>query len=270
VKLGLSSYALPWAIADATRRVSWAGTAESLVRRAAGLGLHVVQIADNLPLGALSRTDRDSLRHLADSLRVEIEVGARGLAREHAAASIGIARDMGSRILRFVADGESYLPSTSELALVITGLLPGLEAAGITLVLENHDRFSCRELAALIGSFHSPRVGICLDTVNSFGAQEGPDVVIDVLGPLAANLHLKDFRIFRPVHNMGFTVEGTPAGQGVLKIPDLLARVGAFGRDPNALLELWVPPEQTPEETLEKERRWLEESVGYLRTLITD
>ena len=270
MKLGLSSYALPWTLVDSARSVSAAERAGSLVKRAAELGLHVVQIADNLPLEALPRQERLALRGLAQSLGVEIEVGGRGLTPEGAAASLQLARDLGSRILRFVADRDSYRPAVPELALVIRRLLPDLEAAGVTLALENHDRFRCRDLADLVSSFGSPHVGICLDTVNSLGAQEGPDVVVEILGPLAANLHLKDFRIFRPAHQMGFIVEGTPAGQGALRIPALLARIRELGRDPNALLELWVPPEQSPRETLRKEQRWLEQSVSYLRTLIVD
>ena len=58
-----------------------------------------------------------------------------------------------------------------------------------------------------------PYVGICLDTVNSFGSLEGPEVVIETLAPYTVNLHIKDFDIRRTDHNMGFTIFGTPAGR---------------------------------------------------------
>ncbi len=113
-------------------------------------------------------------------------------------------------------------------------------------------------------------VGICLDTVNSFGALEGPQVVVDTLGPLTVNLHVKDFTIFRASHMMGFTVEGRPAGQGKLDIPWLLGELKRHGRECNAILELWTPPESSLDETIRKEQQWAEESVTYLRKLIED
>ena len=80
-------------------------------------------------------------------------------------------------------------------------------------------------LADIVTSIDSPNVGICLDTVNSFGSLEGPAVVVEALGPYVVNLHVKDFSIRRHDHNMGFTLTGTPAGQGQLDLPWLL---GAF------------------------------------------
>ncbi len=114
----------------------------------------------------------------------------------------------------------------------------------------------------MVRAAESPRVGICLDTVNSFGALEGPAVVVENLGPLTVNLHLKDFAVRRAGHKMGFTVEGTPAGDGRLDIPWLLGRLRELGRDPNAILELWVPPEADLEKTVAKELEWARAEPG--------
>jgi sugar phosphate isomerase/epimerase len=122
----------------------------------------------------------------------------------------------------------------------------------------------------MVEGVDSPNLGICLDTVNSFGALEGPEAVIEQLASFAVNLHIKDFTIHRPEHNMGFIVEGCPAGQGRLDIPRLLEQIKAAGRDPNAILELWVPPENTVDDTIAREQEWAEISVRYLRTLIPD
>ena len=53
------------------------------------------------------------------------------------------------------------------------------------------------------------------------------DVALDeevtrALAPHTLNLHLKDFTVRRVSHMMGFVVEGTPAGQGMLDVPWLL------------------------------------------------
>ena len=106
--------------------------------------------------------------------------------------------------------------------------------------------------------------------MNSFGALEGPAVVIDTLAPFVVNLHLKDFTIARLPHMMGFAVGGAPAGQGRLDVPSLLDTLRRYGRNPNAILELWPPPESNPEATVAKEEQWAKESVAYLRTLIPD
>jgi hypothetical protein len=69
---------------------------------------------------------------------------------------------------------------------------------------------------------------------------------------------------------MGFVVEGRPAGQGRLDVPWLLERLRAAGRDANAILEQWPPPEATTHQTIAKEKAWARQSVSYLRTLIPD
>ena len=72
----------------------------------------------------------------------------------------------------------------------------------------------------------------------------------------------------RADHQMGFAIDGTPAGQGMLNVPWLLASIAAHGRDMSAILELWPRPLQSMEATIERETLWAQQSVDYLRTLI--
>jgi sugar phosphate isomerase/epimerase len=138
------------------------------------------------------------------------------------------------------------------------------------LGIENHDRLSASALAEIVDRISSPAVGICLDTANSFGALEGPQWVVQTLGPYVVNLHLKDFTIRREPHMMGFRIEGAPAGQGLLDVPWVLDQLRAFGRDVNVILELWPPPEPDVAATIAKEAMWRAASIRYLRTLIPD
>ena len=69
---------------------------------------------------------------------------------------------------------------------------------------------------------------------------------------------------------MGFTVEGRPAGQGMLNVPWLLGELHRLAIDANAILELWTPPEEDLAATIRKEDVWAVKSVAYLRTLIPD
>jgi sugar phosphate isomerase/epimerase len=148
--------------------------------------------------------------------------------------------------------------------------IPECDRLGITLAIENHDRFQAAALREIFDRVAHPRVGLCFDTANSLGCMEGAEHVLAVLGPHIVNVHVKDVSVARLSHNFGFVVEGRPAGAGQLDIPSLLGRVCALGRDPNVILELWPPPEATLAATIEKENAWVSQSVRYLRQFISD
>ena len=167
-----------------------------------------------------------------------------------------------------VVDTADFHPDPDDVVDILKTIVPEFERAEVCLAIENHDRFKAKTLAEIVKRVGSAYVGICLDTVNSFGALEGPEVVLEALGPLVVNLHVKDFTIFRASHLMGFTVEGRPAGQGKLNVPWLLEELAGLSLDPNAILELWTPPKETLDATIAKEDTWAVESLGYLRTLI--
>jgi sugar phosphate isomerase/epimerase len=241
-----------------------------LLDRAQTLGVHVVQICDNLPLDALPTDELNRLAGRADELGIQIEVGTRGITPEHLRRYRDLAQHFNSPICRVVVDTAEYEPSLDEIVNMLRGISPAFEAVGVTLAIENHDRFRVRELVDVLEAVDSPAVGICLDTANSFGALEGPEVVVDALAPWTVNLHLKDFGIQRLSHNLGFIIKGCPMGQGRLDLPWLLERLSAAGRDPNAVLELWTSPEDDIEATVRKEAAWAEESVVFCRDYIPD
>lgn len=269
MKLGLSSYTYTWSIGVPGNMPARPMTALDLLDEAHRLGVRVLQVADNLPLDRLSPAELADFADCAAGRGIQVEVGTRGIAPDHLQRYLALARRFHSPILRVVVDTASHHPSIDEVVSLLQPLRGEFETAGITLAIENHDRFKVAQLAEMVRAL-GDWVGICLDTVNSFGALEGPQVVVDALGPLTVNLHFKDFTIFRASHMMGFTVEGRPAGQGKLDAPWLLGELKRYGRDCNAILELWTPPEETLEATIAKERRWAEESIAYLRKLISD
>lgn len=270
MQLGVGSYTFAWAIGVLGREPARPMNALSLLEKAAALGVRVVQIADNLPLDRLPLIERDQLIERADELGIAIEVGTRGIGTEHLRTYLRLAQCLGSRILRVVTDTHEHRPSPEETVRLLARVVSEFGRARVVLAIENHDRFAAGALARIVERLGSDHVGICLDTVNSFGALEGPQVVLDTLAPHVVNLHIKDFTIRRVGHQMGFAIEGTPAGQGQLDVPWLLSRLRAAGRDPNAILELWTPPEPTIEATIAKEDAWACESIRYLRALIPE
>jgi len=269
-RLGVSTFAFAWAIGVPGHPPARPMDAFDFLDRAAALGAEVAQIGDNLPLQDWTDADLERLRAHATTLGLTLEVGTRGIAADNLTRYADIARALSSDLLRVVIDTERHQPAPAEAVATFRGALPALERAGVTLAVENHDRFPVATLAAIVQEVGSERVGICLDTVNSLGSLEGPDAVVEVLGPHVVNFHVKDARIDRLSHNMGFLVSGTPAGKGMLDLPGMLRRLAELGRRPNVILELWPPPEDDLEATIRKEAAWAEESMPYLRRVLAE
>ena len=269
MRLGLGSFAYAWSVGVGEHVPREPLTALGLVKEAAKLGVRLVQIGDNLPLHTLEDDALDALTARAQALDVALQVGARGSDPELLRRYLDLATRLGSPIVRTVIDTATHQPTLEEVQTLWRPLLPAYEERGVVLAVENHDRFQVRELVRLMQCLDSSAIGICLDTVNSFGALEGPEVVVSILAPWTVNLHVKDFTISRANHNMGFVVEGCPVGQGLLDVPWLLDLLRAHGRDVDAIIELWPASEPTSEATMAKERRWAMESVRYMRGLLT-
>ena len=268
MRLGIGSYAFAWALGVPGHLPATPLGAAGLIEATARLGLGVAQLADNVALRSLEAGELLALKRHAADAGVAIELGARGLTTENLEAYLGIAEIMGASMLRAVIDAEGYEPQPLRITELLSRFIPRFESQGIILAIENHDRFPAAELAAIARSVRSDHVGVCLDTVNSFGALEGPVYVVETLGPLCVNLHVKDFVVRRADHKMGFAIDGVPAGEGRLDLSWLFERLASMGRDPNAILELWVPPEPELDATIAKEWDWALRSVAHLRKLV--
>jgi sugar phosphate isomerase/epimerase len=263
MQLGLSSFTFGWAIGVANHPPAEPLNENGLLDKCGAHGLKLLQVGDNLPLHCF---DPDRLRKFAQRAKsngVQLEVGARGFTLERLETYVSIARQLDAKLIRFVVDDIDYHPAPDQ----IMGLLR--EGAslldGLQLGLENHDRFPAARLRRMIESTGDQRIGVCLDTANSLGAGEGLETVLTELGPLTINLHIKDFRVDRVAHLMGFTVRGCPAGQGFLDVPGLLQKLQRFDKCHTAVLEQWTPPKTKLEETIADEASWASQSVAYLK-----
>lgn len=239
-----------------------------LLTKAKDLDIRLLQIADNIPLHVMAVDELDRLIRAASDRNIELETGANRMTAENLELYLGIAEKMGSKILRFVIDGEGYKPDLKEIISIIKNAEPELKNRHIILALENHDRFLARQFVQIIDEVGSSFLGICLDCANSLGAGEGFHEVVTQLAPFAVNFHLKEVSIKRKYHMMGFDIEGKPFSEGCLPLEWMLTQLTSKCR--TAILELWTPPEETLEKTIEKESKWAEQSVRYLRTWIKD
>ena len=270
MRLGISSFTYTWAVGVPGHSPVRPLGALDLLDKAAALGVRVVQFADNLPLERLTGSELDALAQRSSELGICVEVGTRGIDPDLLRRYLRLAQRLESPIVRVVIDTADHHPAADGVVKTLRGLAPAFERAGVVLAIENHDRFDTATLVQILQDIGSDCVGICLDTANSFGALEGPEVVVDRLSPWVVNLHLKDFAMFRANQNMGFVIEGRPLGQGRLDVPWLLQTLRDCGKDPNAILELWTPWSGTLEDTLDKEASWAATSVQYLRQFIRE
>lgn len=270
MRLGIGSYTFTWAVGLPGSPSPRPLTAIGLLEKAAGLGVRVAQFCDNLSLSSLPPAGLEECLAFARDRGIAIQVGTRGLEPDDLLAHLDVAVRAGSPFVRVVVDGPGRKPTPAEAVAALRSVLPRFERAGVKIAIENHDRFPARTLARMVEDLGSDIAGICLDTVNSLGALEGPEVVVAALAPYALNLHLKDFTIERVPSQMGFVVSGCPVGKGRLDVAWLIGALRSAGRDADAIIELWTPPAASPEETLRREEEWAAESVRYLRTIIRE
>ena len=263
MKLGLSSYTFGWAVGVRGHEPPHPLGEHGLLDKAREHGMKLLQIADNIPLHTFGPERLKQLAASATRDGVELEIGVRGLKTKHIAAYASIARRLSARLIRVVVDDRDYHPATDAMISILREVIPLLD--GLTLGIENHDRFSAIALRSIIETAGSERIGVCLDTANSLGVGEGINAVAAVLAPVTVNLHIKDFSVERLPHLMGFTVTGCPAGRGLLHLPNLLKQLAPFSSCRTAVLELWTPPEPRLEDTIAKEAAWAAHSIAYLK-----
>jgi 3-oxoisoapionate decarboxylase len=266
-RLGIGSYTYAWAAGVSGHPPERPLTPFDLIDRAAEQQIGVVQMADNLPLHHLPDPELLRIGAYAAEKGIELETGTRDIRPAHLKNYIRISRLLNVSLLRTVIDTADFHPTPEEAIKTIRESIDDLESANVCMAIENHDRFKSAVLAAMIRELDSPRVGICLDTVNSMGAGEGVETVVGNLAPHTMNLHIKDFTVKRVPNLMGFTVEGTPAGQGMLDVPYILQKLAPYAKCRSAILEFWLPFENDLQTTLEKEKRWTQDSLQYLKPL---
>ena len=264
LRLGIGSFTYPWAIGVPGYPPARPLTASGLLERAAELGVGVVQFCDNLALDRLPAPKLAELTHTAARLGIAIEVGTRGVDRDLLLRYLDLAGQLGSPIVRTVTDTTNHQPDDDELVAALRAVTPAYRRAGVTLAVENHGRHASARLIELLERVGSPAVGVCLDTGNSLGALERPEETVALLAPWTVNLHVKDFTIGRLSHMFGYQITGCPAGAGLLDIPAIVDRMRAAGRHLSVIVELWPPPAERLADTIAREERWAEESVGYL------
>jgi 3-oxoisoapionate decarboxylase len=260
--LGLSSFTYGWAVGE--KRY----TAMQLLNKADAFQLKLLQFGDNLPLHLLTEKELDELFEASQEKGIALETGTRGFTEDNIRRYAKISHRLGAKFLRIIIDDAGYEPDADTVVSVFRKVEPELSKRSVRLGIENHDRFSSASLQKIIKDANSPWLGICLDTVNSFGAGEGLPTILQNLLPHTINVHMKDFIIRRLPHKQGFIIEGCPAGQGMTPMKHILEQVSLCETDIHIIFEQWVPPEAEMEETIGKEAAWAGQGIAYLKEML--
>lgn len=264
MKLGISSYTYTWSLGIKGYEYEPVLDVYQLIDKTKQHGLNLLQIADNLPLHKFDKSELNRIAEYAKNKHVHIEVGTKYLTEENLKLYIGIAEIFNSKLLRFVIDdaADSKFAKIDDVIKICKTVNKKLQSNDITLAIENHDRLRAHEFESIILGINSDRVGICLDCANSLGAGEGIFETVNILAPYTVNLHLKDIRISRKKHMMGFDINGVPFGKGDIPLPWVISKM--TDKCKTAILELWVSPEDKMSKTFQKEEEWVRRSIGYL------
>lgn len=269
MKIGIGSYAFRWAIGTGDWQPARPLTPIQLLERAAALGAEVVQICDNMPLASLADEDILALAGRAAGLGLDLEVGIRGSRPEQLSRNLHVARLLGARVLRVVLDDAEWQPSPAQAAALLRDILPDLRAADVTLAIENRFYLTPAELADLVRTVNDPRIGVCLDLLNSIARLVGVRETVAALAPLAVSVHAKDAVVVRL--GAGFAIQGCPLGEGQVDLEGMLAAVctaaavRAAGRSPNVLVEGWMDRLDDEAATLAQEENWARRGIAYLK-----
>ena len=147
-------------------------------------------------------------------------------------------------------------------------MIPQLEESGVVLGIENHDRFSAREYAQMVETINHPQIGLTVDTVNSLSREEHIDEVLKYMAPYCVCLHMKDYVIKRYNGGGGLKITGASPGTGRLDIRRCYEECKSKSdRNFNIILESWMEPCESLEDTLRIEDEWAAAGASFLKTL---
>ena len=269
-KIGISSFAYCYACGSRPlNRPEHIMTPQDLIDKAVALGAEVVQFGDNMPLEIYSDERLEQIRLYAEKRGIELEAGMRKATPERLADYIRITRKIGAGTLRLISDGPDFAPDLDQFCRILSSVIPQLEESGVILGIENHDRFSAREYAQMVETIGHPQVGLTIDTVNSLSHEEPIDEVLKHMAPYCVCLHMKDYVIKRYNGGGGLKITGACLGTGRLDIRRVYEECRTKSdRDFNIILESWLEPCETTEETLRVEDEWAAAGVAYLKTLL--
>lgn len=256
--IGLGSFSYRWSCGFKDRIPDRPLGLIDLLDRTEKAGLRLVQFADNIPL---HQRDDGEIRELASEAKsrgVTIELGLAGATdKAHLTTYLGYCARLDCKLIRVSLDAEDLAKGREGLVSELKGFEKTLSDQGVRIAFENHFSLASSDLVSVVQQLDPGSYGVCLDVANSICAGEWPMETVRILAPFAINLHLKDCRFAIDPYGVGFSVVGTPLGQGMLDVPAILKLVRPEERNINTILEHWLPWEADADQLSKREDEWV-------------
>lgn len=113
--------------------------------------------------------------------------------------------------------------------------VPKLEAAGVVLLIENHQDFTSRELVNFCDEY-GPNVRIVFDMANTFPVGEAPLDFTRVIAPYVRHCHVKDYNV--QFTDDGFRLIRCPSGDGAVPFKEMFEILGQHNDEMIACIEI--------------------------------
>ncbi len=228
--LGLNTYCL--------RAMRWNDS--QLLEYAASLKLDAVFLQDSLDPKASDPAHWQDVRQQAQRLGLHIETGGGGVFPRTPDAfqpmvdslirNTERAKAIGSPIVRCViASDRAALPAgpieqhIDTMVRLLKAVRSRVMDAGLKVAIEVHKDLQAWELKMLVETAGKEFVGVYLDTGNPVFVLEHPMTTVEVLGPYAVTVHLRDSVVYE--HKRGVAVQWVPLGEGNVDFRQIMDKV---------------------------------------------
>ncbi|EPI4836337.1 TIM barrel protein [Klebsiella pneumoniae] len=261
MKTGLSTYAYFWQLSEkASKPMSLFEAIDDSQR----LGATVFQICDYPQITQWPSRERARLAEHAARAGITLELGTKGVMTDHLQRYLAVAGELDCSLLRTMINSPDHRPTLSEAQRSVETVLPAFENQGVAICFETYEQVPTDDNIALVKAINSERVGICLDPANCVASLELPMDVVAKTAPYVLNWHVKDFAFSRRDGWVGFTLAGSPLGEGLLRYDDIYQQIQPQTRDINQIIEHWLPWQGDSESTCRLEAAWTEHNMQYL------
>lgn len=264
--IGLSTYAFFWRSSGTSPDpLNLTGMLEETAR----LGAGVFQICDYPAIETMSPRQLRGVRDHAADLGITLELGTRGISYTHLERYRELAAVLRVGFVRSMLRTADHKPSPAEAIGLLREAMPRYSDEGLTLGLETYEQVSTEDLLTVVQGVDRPNLGVCLDPGNCVARLELPTYVIGKVAPHVVNMHVKDFAFARREGGVGFSLVGCPLGTGLLDYDGMARTVRPQARGINQIIEHWLPPAPTIEETCRMEQEWTQQGVAFLASRST-
>ncbi|HEY8356361.1 MAG TPA: TIM barrel protein [Ramlibacter sp.] len=246
VLTGLNPYGLTYYVGlqgRGTPRANPSGVGlDGFIDLAAELNSRTIEIFEPW-IAELDEPAKQALRKRMEALEMEPVISS-ALWMGEINSCVASALSVGAKKMRFAltpilcgdrnAAGAKWTELVDEVRTKLSAYAPIAAQHHLTILIENHQDFTSRELVAFCEEF-GPSIRIVFDTGNSFPVAEAPLDFTQVIAPYVAHVHLKDYRV--QWTDEGYRLVRCAIGDGAVPFKEIFELLGQHHDCMTAVLE---------------------------------